>query len=76
MQDDGLVVAEHISVCDSEEERIADLSCGSGDCDSDGFFGFGLGVVWGTKVLWRDRVRWFISTLLIYLRVVDFSIVI
>ena len=49
-----MVVAEHISVCDSEEERIADLSCGSGDCDSDGFFGFGEGVVEGSGEVLDD----------------------
>lgn len=65
VQDDGLVVSEHITVCDSEEKRVADLSCCSGDGHSHGLFDFGLCGGKGTKVLKRERVRWFISTLII-----------
>jgi hypothetical protein len=68
VEDDGLVVAQHISVCDSEEEGVADLSGGSGDGYSDGFLGVvalsGVGV---TKVAKVDLANNFISTLIIYI---------
>ena len=52
-------------MCNPEEKRVADLSCCSGDGHSHGLFGFGLYGGKDTKVLKRERVRWFISTLII-----------
>ena len=31
VEDDRLVITKHISMCNSEEERITDLSCSSSD---------------------------------------------
>ena len=39
VEDDGLVVAEHVAVGDPEEEGVADLSCGSSDGHPHGFLG-------------------------------------
>jgi hypothetical protein len=64
VEDDGLVVAEHISMGDSEQQRVADLSGGSGDGDSDGLLGVGLGREGRTKVANADLASNFISTLI------------
>lgn len=39
MEDDRLVVAEHVSVGDSEQQRVADLAGRAGDGNSHGLFG-------------------------------------
>jgi hypothetical protein len=67
VKDDGLVIAEHISVCDSEKEGVADLTSCAGDCHADGLLCFGLNGARGTKELMTERERKFISTILIYL---------
>ena len=38
LQDDGLVLAEHLAGGDAEEEGVADLAGGAGDGDADGCF--------------------------------------
>ena len=50
MKDDRLVVSEHITMRNSEKQRVADLSCSSSDSYSDGLFGFGLNKYIFTKV--------------------------
>lgn len=50
MKDDRLVVSEHITMRNSEKQRVADLSCSSSDSYSDGLFGFGLNEYIFTKV--------------------------
>lgn len=42
VQDDGLVVAQHIAVSDPEEQGVADLTSSTGHCDSDRLLGLGL----------------------------------
>jgi hypothetical protein len=53
-------------MCDSEKKRVADLSCSSGDCDSNGLLGLRLGYLLLTKVAKVDLAKNFISTLIIY----------
>jgi len=65
MKDDGLVVSEHITMCDSEKQGIADLPCGASDSHSDRFFGFGLNKYVRTKEANADLAKKFISTILI-----------
>lgn len=38
VEDDWLVIAEHVSIGDSEEHGVADLTCGSSDGHSDWLF--------------------------------------
>lgn len=42
VEDDGLVLAEHITVGNSEQQWVADLSGGTSDGNSDGLFSLGL----------------------------------
>ena len=42
VEDDGLIISQHISMGNSEEERVADLSCGSSHCHSNRFFNLRL----------------------------------
>jgi hypothetical protein len=42
LEDDGLVVPEHIAGGDPEQQAVADLAGGAGDCDADGGFHCGL----------------------------------
>jgi hypothetical protein len=44
LKDNGLVRSEHVTLRDPEEQRIANLSCGTADRDPDGGLGhFGKG---------------------------------
>lgn len=49
MEDDGLIGTKHISVGDSEEHGVADLTCSSSDSYSHGLFNLGLNLKNGTK---------------------------
>lgn len=69
VEDDWLVIAKHISVRYSEEERVADLSSSACDCNSDWFLGVvGLSDVGVTNVAKVDLANNFISTLIIYIK--------
>ena len=38
LENDGLILAEHLAACDTEKQAVADLSRGSGDRDARGSF--------------------------------------
>ena len=42
VKNDGLVVSKHITMSNSEKQRVADLSCSSSDSYSNRLFGFRL----------------------------------
>ena len=41
LQDDRLVLAQHLAGSDTEQQRIADLASGAGDGDTNGFLAHG-----------------------------------
>jgi hypothetical protein len=54
LQDDGLVLAEHLARGDAKQEGLTDLTRGAGDGDTDGLLAHeelqGEGKRWMTKV--------------------------
>ena len=64
MENDGLVVTKHISIGDTEEEGVADLTGCSCDGNSDRVFKLGLNEVWLTKAFSRVLETMFILKLI------------
>jgi hypothetical protein len=46
LEDDRLVAPEHVARGDAEEQAVADLACGAGDGDADGWF--------HRELLWKE----------------------
>ena len=66
MEDDGLVVAKHITISDSEEEGVADLSGGTSDSYSDWLFARGLSYSTLTKAGADSLERYFSILIQLY----------